>query len=86
MTYEQSQLETFSLRNDRYCSYSINVQYWYNGNQVIKSTGLRKQRFGKAKSQATQPYAIEVPQADPSDEEIPVKELFVMFSFLFPAD
>ena len=86
LTYEQNQLETFSLRNDRYCSYSINVQYWYEGNQVFKSTGLKKHRFGKAKSQKTEPYSVKLPSADLNDEEIPVQGLFIMYSFTFPAD
>ena len=86
LTYEQNQLETFSLRNDRYCSYSINVQYWYQGSQVFKSTGLKKHRFGKAKSKMTEPFEVELPSADLDDDEIPVQGLYILYSFTFPVD
>lgn len=86
LTYEQSQLEIFSLRNDRCVSYSISVQYWFNGNQVFNTTGLKRQRFGKAKSQTTPSFYVEIPTLDVNDEEMPLNELFVQYSFIFPSD
>ncbi|CAF0716688.1 unnamed protein product [Brachionus calyciflorus] len=79
LTYEQSQLEAFSLRNDRFCNYSINVQYWYKGNQVFCSTGKKKQRFGKFKTQQTPVFTVNIPNDDQT-----TKELFVLYSLLFP--
>lgn len=86
LTYEQSQLETFSLRNDRFCNYSISVQYWYQGNQVIKSTGKKKQRFGKIKTLQTPVFTVELPKNQSTDEKSSPNELFVLYSLAFPAN
>ena len=60
ITYEKNQLETFSLRSDRFCKYSINVQYWQYGRRVIKSTGIRKHQFGKEKSKKTPSFNLDI--------------------------
>lgn len=86
LTYEQSQLETFSLRNDRYCNYSINVLYWYNGNQEYLTTGMRKHRFGKAKTQTTPSFEVDIPVLGQNDDQLPPAELYVQYSFIFPTD
>jgi BTB/POZ domain-containing protein 16 len=94
LTYEQSQLEMFSLRNDRFCTYAITVHYWHNGKEVIKSTGVQQQHFGKSKSQMSNIFDAEIKlnqenlnddeQKNEQNEE--PKELFVMYSFTFPVD
>lgn len=98
LTYEQSQLEMFSLRNDRFCAYSIAVQYWHNGKEVFKSTGLQHQHFGKSKSQLSSIFDVEIDLSvsalneelgggdDVIRENDENKELFIMFSFTFPVD
>ncbi len=87
LTYEQSQLEMFSLRNDRLCTYSISVQYWNEGRQISRSTGLKHHVFGIAKSQLSPIFEIEFPFIQSNqDDEIKKKELHVMYSFLFPVD
>ena len=97
LTYEQSQLEMFSLRNDRFCSYAITVQYWHNGKQVMRSTGIQQQHFGKSKSQMSNIFDVEIKlnendsndeeqKEEDQEEEEESKELFVMYSFTFPVD
>ncbi len=86
LSYEQNQLETFSLRTDRCCTYSINIQYWHRGNRAFKTTGLKKHRFGKAKSKMTKSIEVIVPQPDNDDQEIPIQELLVSYAFIFPPD
>ncbi len=87
LTYEQSQLEMFSLRNDRLCTYSITVQYWHQGKQILKSTGPKNHVFGIAKSQLSPFFEIEFPfHLSHLDEDTKTKELYVMYSFTFPVD
>ncbi len=87
MTYEQSQLEMFSLRNDRLCSYSISVQYWHEAKQIYLTTGQKNHVFGIAKSQHSPLFEVELPYTDfEEDNETNKKELFIMFSFVFPVD
>ncbi|RNA23199.1 BTB POZ domain-containing 16 [Brachionus plicatilis] len=86
LTYEQSQLETFSLRNDRFCNYSISVQYWHQGNQVIESTGKKKQRFGKLKTLQTPVFTVILPKYQSSDEKSSPNELLVLYSLTFPTN
>ena len=86
LTYEQNQLEMFSLRNDRFCSYSITIQYWHEGKQVLKSTGAKHQRFGKSKSQLSSPFEIEVPLSFLDNEKAETSELRVMYSMIFPVE
>jgi hypothetical protein len=84
--YEQNQLETFSMRTDRCCTYSINIQYWHRGDRVLKTTGMKKHRFGKAKSKMTKSIDVYLPQPDEDDNEIPIQQLLVSYSFIFPPD
>jgi hypothetical protein len=88
LSYEQTQLDIFSLRNDRFCVYSINVYYWQNGEQVCLSTGRRNQRFGKRHLQKSQVLEIEVPSDANGEEHSQSNEsfdqLYVLFSFVFP--
>jgi BTB/POZ domain-containing protein 16 len=90
LTYEQSQLEMFSLRNDRFCTYSITVQYWHDGKQMTKSTGEQQQHFGKSKSQLSNIFDVEIDISDVNNKEnqeiIKKKELMIMYSFTFPVD
>lgn len=87
MSYEQTQLDIFSLRNDRFCVYSINVYYWQNGEQVCLSTGKRNQRFGKRHLQKSQVFEIELPSdadEEQSQSNESVDQLYVLFSLVFP--
>lgn len=91
LTYEQSQLEMFSLRNDRFCNYSITVQYWFNGKEWFKSTGVQQQHFGKSKSQLSNIFDVEIdttPGENQSEDDLDheIRDLFIMFSFTFPVD
>ncbi len=86
LSYEQNQLETFSMRTDRCCTYSINIQYWHGGDRVLRTTGLKKHRFGKAKSKMTKSIEVVVPEPENDDQEIPIRELLVSYAFIFPPD
>ncbi len=92
LTYEQSQLEMFSLRNDRLCTYSISVQYWDNGKQMIQSTGQKRHVFGIKLSQLSPIFEIEIPfqprsqNPDETDVSKRPREISVMYSFNFPND
>jgi hypothetical protein len=91
LSYEQNQLETFSMRTDRCCTYSISIQFWHNGARVHRSTGMRKHRFGKAKSKTTRAFEIEIPiyydhSIADNQEEIQLQQIFVQYAFIFPPD
>lgn len=93
LTYEQSQLEMFSLRNDRLCSYSISVHYWNDGKHIHQTTGQKNHVFGIAKSQVSPLFEIEIPFIEENnrtlDENVTgpkSKELSIMYSFNFPVD
>lgn len=93
LTYEQSQLEMFSLRNDRLCSYSISVHYWNDGKHMHQSTGQKNHVFGIAKSQVSPVFEIEIPFVEEANEILDEnvastksKQLSVMYSFNFPVD
>jgi len=89
LTYEQSQLGTFSLRTDRVCSYIINVQYWKDGSEVFQTTGKMKQRFGKAKTQCSVSFNVEIPLEGAHETSTLIAKctpitIFASFHFLFP--
>lgn len=83
-------MEVVSLRHERYCEYSISVQYWVNGEHFFETTGLKKHRFGKTRSSTTNPFGVELKNAIPLDclldDNKNTIELFVVYSFTFPCD
>ena len=60
-------MEAFSLRTDRFCSYSLGVHYWVDGKRCGKSSGVRDHRFGRENAKKIPSLKIELdylPSAD----------------------